>query len=105
MNEKNMYNISFLQSLSKSYMMKENMDDKLRLKVLYWLRKAWKMLTKTDYNMIQNPEYYSLLVNSYQGAFAEFAAVVELDVRRTDAATKDPQHRKSLTNILNAYAK
>ena len=51
------------------------------------------------------PKYYSTLVKSFDLAFKDFSEIIELDVRRTKAATENPAIYKKLSNILLAYSK
>ena len=67
--------------------------------------KLWRTMTRTDKNMNMMPGYYASLIDAFPGSFMEFADIIDLDVRRTQAAYDDPVLRKKLTNILMAYAK
>lgn len=51
------------------------------------------------------PKYYHGLLRSYDAAFKDFSATIDLDVRRTKAAVESPAVYKRLTNILFAHAK
>jgi hypothetical protein len=51
------------------------------------------------------PKYYQSLTRAFDLPFRDYAAIVDLDVRRTKAAIEDPTIYKKLSNILIAYSK
>jgi hypothetical protein len=65
----------------------------------------WKTMTGTDKNLQLNPNYYVSLVTTFDEAFKDFTAIIELDVKRTPAAHNNQKLRDSLSNILLSYSK
>lgn len=56
-------------------------------------------------NKKKNPNYYECLSISCVGPSEHFRRIIDMDVRRTEEAIKDPEHAKQLTNILVNFSK
>jgi hypothetical protein len=69
------------------------------------LTQAWKLLSGASNNKKKNPNYYECLSISCIGPSEHFQRIIEMDVRRTEEATRDPTHAKQLTNILVNFSK
>ena len=64
------------------------------------------LLSGASCNKKKNPDYYSCLNESCNGPANYFKRIIDMDVRRTEEAIKDPDnHGKKLTNILLNFSK
>jgi hypothetical protein len=62
-------------------------------------------MTNCSSNRKKNLKYYECLSVSCVGPSRHFKRIIEMDVKRTDEANKDPVHYQQLTNILLNFSK
>ena len=63
------------------------------------------MLSGAESNKRKNEQYYQCLCESMTGPSHHFKKIIDMDVRRTDEANKDPKHAEMLTKVLLNFSK
>ena len=65
----------------------------------------WRVIAGTRSKHKKNPDYYKCLGKLEDKGLEDFKGIIDMDVRRTALALKDPHHAQKLTSILVNYSK